>query len=529
MGDVKPERCHRVGRALAISVTLMALALATGSIPSPAKAAGATLTVAPAEVAVASAAISVTVTLSNDGETTLGDAILESSVVGSAEYDVALDPSGTTGRSLPPGGMIAWTATITPKQDKGPGSATVWFRADYVHEPAPVDAEASPRPTEGPTVPGVATASLELSAGGLGATVAVVGAEGELTDQRFRPVEVHVTNDGTAPVEAEIRPHPDDMFEFGPIAPPKLTIRSNATAAFVVDVKAADSVVPGERSLVFDVLLSGGGGQTRSLVASHTVTLGVIADSQIAQLLGIPIFLFVPGVLVLLIWQLLGGAFKPLSTYQLPAFDDRNFWVLAIGLSLLFAVLYRPYTAALASVGVIGGQRDYLAGYGTRDVYLVWGTAFALTVLLYLLGRLVVTFVQRKDLKPGDSAMSVLRKLGEANRNVYRSQVSRGGTDLLALEDQPKNDNLWVSPPIKVEWKRTEGVADDEIVSIREAVRNQLVAGGQIAVLHTALKRAVDTGRAIVHFVPSGPATGAILVGVNEITYGGEASLVQEE
>lgn len=517
-GSVMRDQRSNDAIGVLVAIVLALGALAIQSAPSVRAADNATLTVTPDTIVVASGETTVTVTLTNDAVTALRATGLTSTTNGSGQYEVKLDPLGTEERVLPPGGVLAWRATIQPIDEPGP--AVIWLRADFVHEPPEIDTSASPRPTAGPQVPGVATASLTLTADGLMASVEVQGGSGDLTDRRGRPLELLVTNEGSAPIQATVTPHTDDMVVIAPETSENQTIAPSATVAFPFQIIARESIVPGDRTLLFDVVLTSGG-QGRQIVASHTVTLGVLGDAQINALLGIPVFFLVPGTLILIVWQLIGGFFGRLSNRNLPTLETKEFWVIAIGLSLLLAPLYRPLTGLLSRLGVMhGGERDYLVGYGTRDVLIVWSIAFVLPATVYAVGLVVKWVLRRHEIADGDTPLQVLNKLGKVKGSPARRQVTVADRTALLYEDRPRDEQYWIGPKIEYQWLGVDAVEE-------EKVRRQLQSDGDVTALRAALKEAVDKGHALVRFVANGPLTGPQRAKLSDLTFAGEELLVE--
>jgi hypothetical protein len=175
-------------------------------------------------------------------------------------------------------------------------------------------------------------------------------------------------------------------------------------------------VTPGPRSVVVRVEASVPESRvSASVVATVAFTVDVFAESDILKAVGVPVFLLLPGVVVVLTGWFLIGAASPwrqlvgspqsasvISTATITA-------VLGLAISLVIAAVYPALTSSL----VPGYERNYLRAYGFRDFYYVFGYSFAIAIAAWLLSLLAFWGFRWLFLPvAGDKAASLLRKLG---------------------------------------------------------------------------------------------------------------------
>ncbi len=235
-------------------------------------------------------------------------------------------------------------------------------------------------------------------------------------------------------------------------------LAAGQTRTITVDVKAGTAVQSGKHLLLFEIELAReqpGSTRRATLVASHELDVGVFGESQLLTLLGVPSFLVLPGFLIVatigLLWTYTG---IPNAAGVVPAYAFKtlgtDFWLVAVTLSLLSAVVYPTLTG-----------RNYLDGYGMIDVALVWGGS----VLFAVVGFTVVTgtwrFVRwRRRWKEGrllpaltDDQLTTLEKLARRrlSLNLKQADVTIAGKQergFLLEPDFGVANDLWVAPGI---------------------------------------------------------------------------------
>lgn len=225
-----------------------------------------------------------------------------------------------------------------------------------------------------------------------------------------------------------------------------------------IDVAASDYLAPGGRTIVVEVVAKTRAGESASVVATDDFDVDIFAQSEILAALGVPVFLLLPGAILMLVAPLLIRRFAGWPAFPAPALDLKSLSVVAVfsvGLSLLFALAYPALT------DLTGQRRDYLRAQGFEDFYYVFAWAFAVAVCAWLLAglaRLAVTtwtflFVYREHDRPED----LLRKVAKRSRfggavefqQVQLSaQPSRKG---LALRGPSTDEKVFLAPRLVVD------------------------------------------------------------------------------
>lgn len=184
-------------------------------------------------------------------------------------------------------------------------------------------------------------------------------------------------------------------------------------------LETEESVIPGPRSVVIRVEASVPESRvSASVAATVAFTVDVFAESDILKAVGVPVFLLLPGVVVVLTgWFLIGTASPwrqvvgpPQSTSVISTATITA--VLGLAVSLVIAAVYPTLTSSL----VPGYERNYLRAYGFQDFYYVFGYSFAIAIVAWLLSLLLFLAVRgfRWLFLPvaGDDEPALLRKLG---------------------------------------------------------------------------------------------------------------------
>lgn len=192
-----------------------------------------------------------------------------------------------------------------------------------------------------------------------------------------------------------------------------------------------DSVAPGHRLVLIRVRGSDPSGNrpgrdppsSHTVVASTTFDVEVFGESAILRAVGVPVFLLLPGVIVIAVaWFLItqvyprkksGGGTEP----KLLADIDSNVEkisvaaIAGVAVSLVIALLYPWLTERFP-----GDERNYLRAYGFRDFYYVFGYSFLIAAAVWLV--VVFLFVGRRVIRwlfvlsEGDEPADLVRKIG---------------------------------------------------------------------------------------------------------------------
>ncbi len=223
-----------------------------------------------------------------------------------------------------------------------------------------------------------------------------------------------------------------------------------------------EQIVPGKYSLLATASITAAGAPLTVLSASRQVEVGVLGESELLNLLGVPSLLLLPGFLLLITWRILGslrGA-PAAAGFELKP-KEADFWAVAIALSLGFAFLYPWITERVLPEG----RRDYLVAYGLRDLVYVYSAAIVLGIFSYVCWRLVAMFGAAYKARQlarclpldDDSAIAILEKLARAKGEIELPIVHLKGTqpdwELFELYPWTTAEVIWLTPPIQLKMK----------------------------------------------------------------------------
>jgi hypothetical protein len=153
-------------------------------------------------------------------------------------------------------------------------------------------------------------------------------------------------------------------------------------------IGATQPLQPGGALLVLTVSARGqADNMLTTTFASQKLSLSVLGESGVLQLLGVPSLLFVPGIVFVMVLWALWRFVAPRTSFSLSpgsGIEGRvAIWVFALLPSLAFPFLY-PIVTGL----VLGQRRDYRTAYGLDDILYVWIMAATFAVLLWLIAVL---------------------------------------------------------------------------------------------------------------------------------------------
>jgi hypothetical protein len=248
---------------------------------------------------------------------------------------------------------------------------------------------------------------------------------------------------------------------FKPLAQCPITVGRLSQAVVPVELAPGDAVVPGPRSLLVKIDASTPNGLTASAVATLPFTVDIFAESDVLKAVGVPVFLLLPGVIIVLTaWFLIRWvspwrkAAKDLKVGASDVVSVPTFIaILSLAVSLAVAALYPVLTREMKP----GYERDYLKAYGFRDFYYVIGYSFLIAVGVWLLACALYYLVAPAArwlwiLSEGDEPGSLLRKIGLrglfGGKAVF-PRVTVGGASALDLGKKAK-DKTFVAPAIDV-------------------------------------------------------------------------------
>ncbi len=238
---------------------------------------------------------------------------------------------------------------------------------------------------------------------------------------------------------------------------------------YTIEVPRNSSIQPGKTLVLFNVSAHAEDSQQSVLaVATQEVNVGVLGENSLLTLLGVPSLLVLPGFLMaatfLMLWRLKYG------TVKIDA-KSADFWVIAISLSILAAILYPPLTSLLTRLGLMEQPRDYLNGYGLVDILALWIASILLAALVYLVVWAVLEMITRKKAKElaactpseKDTEYTILSKMAKQRLCVMCGRVKVVTTSDETLEGfllepwSEKPEKAWIGPAIKLTWLVSDG------------------------------------------------------------------------
>jgi hypothetical protein len=267
-------------------------------------------------------------------------------------------------------------------------------------------------------------------------------------------------------------------------------IAPHSSRSLPINVELTDTVESGKHLVVFQVPVEWGTKerlQKATLVAQQELTTGVFGESEILTALGVPSFLILPGVLMIITYAMLsrfGDAKTGDDDSLLKIGANPQFWVIAITLSIFMALLYPAITGLLYKV-----RRNYIGAYGLKDVVNIWFISILIGVvargLVYAYKMLVAMYYTPSE---NDSPIKILRKLRWQKLGIIlpRVKVKIGQTEVAVFRIQERKGNqktFWVAPYINMTW---QNAADD---TFKAAVDTQMERGRKISDLIALLKQ----------------------------------------
>jgi hypothetical protein len=388
------------------------------------------------------------------------------------DADVQVDSVPPPSDSLQPHGTLAWTVRLT-KHVRGSAAGQVHLLLDYRWQP-----EAAAE-----LVPGVALGTIEIQ-DRLPTTldkVAAVRIETTLDllhEKRQGSVFLVVSNRSSDPMTVKrikmakpssIVVETPPMDAHGIIRlPPEMTLAPQESRAVPIIVTAGNAVQPGKHLLLFEVDLEQmqyGYVWTETLIATQAFSVGVLGESELLTAIGVPSFLLLPGFLIVVSLRMLWTGVSPKQPLELDP-KSAEFWLIAILLSLGAAFLYPLLT------GWLGQPRNYLEGYGLRDIVNVWFGSVGLGVALWALwvgGSELRAHLRAQYIpSPDDGPIQILRKLARNRQSISLAQVEIivGNQAQRAFVIAPARAgqlDIWVAPLMTLTWLPSAGKDEKDL------------------------------------------------------------------
>ncbi|MCP4326892.1 MAG: hypothetical protein GY791_00435 [Alphaproteobacteria bacterium] len=247
-----------------------------------------------------------------------------------------------------------------------------------------------------------------------------------------------------------------------PAAAAPRTLAAHGSIVVPVLVCPREQVVPGKYTLLATAHVAADGVTLGALNASQAIEIGVLGESELLNLLGVPSLLLLPGFLLLITWRIL-QAVRPSDGagefFLKPT--EADFWAVAIALSLGFAFAYPWLTWLLLP----GGERNYLISYGLRDLVYVYSAAIVLGILTFGLWRLQAAIraklaaaeLARTVPVAGDGEVDIVQKLAAAGGaiDLPLAHLKNTAADqaLFILSPWSSAETLWLAPPMRITIK----------------------------------------------------------------------------
>ena len=405
----------------------------------------ATLKLAPSEQADA------LITLTNPLTTTLQGLVL--TWFSNADVNVTIKPP--TSNTLAPQATTAWAITIAKKVNSN-ATGTLHLRLDYTTTVA------------NQSLANIITGAIEIQERAPEPIEKIAQARVEtaletVQERRSGFVYLIVTNVANVPITVtQVLVNKPD---FVTITPPEKTkppfhLDPQEAATLEYKVEGAEQVQSGKHTLVFVTELAWQRGNQvlqGTLTTSYRFSVGVLGESEILTVIGVPSFLLLPGFLLIIAFRFFETRWYPKTANPLDL-KSPEFWMLAVFLSGVAAFAY-PYLTTW--IKWLGPPRDYLAGYGLRDIMIVWSGSVIAGMLLWIMWygggslrqRLIKWFVGRNMPNEKDNEIQTIQKLAANQMDLALDQVKIkiGGAEqsVFMLERERANrTKIWIAPAI---------------------------------------------------------------------------------
>lgn len=296
-------------------------------------------------------------------------------------------------------------------------------------------------------------------------------------------LKVAITNKTVRPIELSITPNGPDFINIDPSEKKGIKIQPLRSEVVPFTVTTKGRVRPGKQLLLFQVRLELDG-RMRDFMVTREVTVGVLGESEVLKLLGVPSLLFLPGFLAvssfLALWRM--QILRPASAAAFPL-DEKSsgFWLLSI-------------TASMIISGVLIWRRgDFFSFYGLLDLIELWSVSIVLGSLIYLVWRGIVNYkLNARYPTLTDTPEQVLHKLAEQKKTMDfpRRNIKGLARPAFLLMWHAYGSKAFFSPQMVLVWQ------DHADAALRTRVQAQLVRGGSVSIVIDAIESEVRKLRA---------------------------------
>lgn len=234
------------------------------------------------------------------------------------------------------------------------------------------------------------------------------------------------------------------------------TILPQSSVTWPYTITTQSRVIPGKSRILLHADISWQRADQMStgvLDASTSFNVGVFGESALTTVFGVPSFLLLPGLLILVMMGWMRGLVKrPLDLEP----KSPRFWVFAVLISMGVAYFYPSITA-----NWLNNPRNYLAAYGLIDV--VWVVIGSLLAgigfgFLWNFWDIFLDWVRHQIFVPSpkDNPIQLLNRLTWWRRGLLMPYVIvRQGTrtqNCIELVRDPLKKTVWVTPLARYMW-----------------------------------------------------------------------------
>jgi hypothetical protein len=284
-----------------------------------------------------------------------------------------------------------------------------------------------------------------------------------LTDSDNGEIIVVVSNKTTRPITVNIDPTGPEFIKLKPSPADSQTPGKNIdglrTETFTFIATANGRVRPGKQLLMFKVRLLTDRAP-RDYLVTREVSVGVLGQSEILKLLGVPSFFLLPGFLVVSSFQFFWGIFAvKFSSSKDPPWgkEKETFWLIAVTASLAISSLFLLW------------RRDVFSFYGLSDVMVIWWVSLTIGALCYLAIHLWKIWQQKEKKaeeerldratypQDDDLPLVILLKMKNHQLTLDRPRVKLKDLDtpFFLLYEHEKDGSVYVCPPMVLTWERS--------------------------------------------------------------------------
>jgi hypothetical protein len=225
---------------------------------------------------------------------------------------------------------------------------------------------------------------------------------------------------------------------------------------FPITVTVNNSVQTGKQLLLFEVgaeWIKAGLAGSGSVSVTHPLEVGILGESDLLKLVGIPSFLFLPGFFALTAFLFFWSRYRPESAKE-AKLEAPEYAFLSVVISIFAAAIYPPLMLI-----VWQERRNYLEAYGVLDIFFVSGLSVAAGIAVWIL--LVggwATFRKLRELLDGLQAAQQQKEIEKRTPrkndfplDIVKKMILNGVSFPLSIADvthaDGQQDNLFVIFP----------------------------------------------------------------------------------